>query len=216
LSESIKELLKLAKVLGKYSVIIGRVALYIHLGKVHYITADIDANILTTERLEETIRKLVRELRKLGYKIPKYEVEEILRRLEIGSVASLEIGGIKIDIAIKPNEEYEVIKLEEAKVMVKPLYPLLRERLNLLSEIFEETYALDIVVLLEEIYRRNREQGIQALKEVLQHPNLPQLKELVDACIMKWRSLSLRIPEDQRTRLYEKLIKFKQLLEKYT
>ena len=213
MSENIGELVRLAKILGKYGVVIGRVAVYIHTGKIHYITTDIDANIPSTGEIEKIVESIVRELENLGYDIPEHEVKDIIKRLNMGSIASIELNGIKIVITVVADEEYEYVEIEGEKIMVKPALALLKERLDLLDKVFEETYALDVVVLLEELHGRGL--SARALRIILNHPNLPVFVELVDTCIMNWRHISHRIPEDQRDYLLDKLVGLRQLLAQY-
>jgi hypothetical protein len=204
-------ILALARIFGKYGVIIGRVAVFIQTGKVYCYTHGVDVDLFAHD-IENILKKIAKELAREGFELKNFDIKRIVEKLKNGNVVKIEVGDHEVDLAVR-DDKYVMVEFENEKIMVKDLFELLNDRLEILGSKLEETYALDIIAILEELDRRGR--GGDSLKHIIEHRNARYFLEALDRCVNSWGSVSVKVPPEVRDELLMKAIKLRQYLKRY-
>jgi len=203
LKERIKEILKL---FGDKAVIVGRIAIYIHLGELYYMTKDLDVNFLP----ETNIKKLLREIEKKGFSV-EYEtetVDELVKKLEAGLVVKIYVDGLPIDACMR-DVPFKEAMLDDIKVRVVDERELIRSRFKgLCGKNPDDTWLVDLVYL-----RRKYPNKWRAEYESLSLDEKKAIKNLIAKFIYSWEDVKSNIPKKYRDEVVNMIKQLGELIQ---
>ena len=162
--------LKVASLIGKYAVLIGATAITINTGVEYRSTIDVGANIPLNMKIDDFLKKLIKDAEAEGLKV-EIDPDEI-ERLRSGLVGKIRVSGVPVDLKIKPVCRYVTRNLFGRKVKVLPISELLKDRLDLLERFIDVRQLLDIVILLSK-------GGDEAWSLAVKHKNFILFKKRV-------------------------------------